>query len=173
MALGSELSVEICRTFTADGQAPAEAHPRIQRLISYWRSLVPHPGLLPARRHFDPLGVRELMPHLWLVDVVPDDPRRYRARLVGGALVEAGAPIRRGEYFSDVMTEEEIRRSNEVFDRVAYEKVVDWRRGPSVLRKLKHVTAIERVLMPMAADGMTVDMLLCMTLFYWTDGRIY
>jgi hypothetical protein len=36
-----------------------------------------------------------------------------------------------------------------------------------------HIAAIERVLMPLATDGLTVDVLLCMTLFYWSDGRVY
>jgi hypothetical protein len=151
---------------------PAEAHPKIAQLIRHWQSLAPAAGLLPGRQHFDPLRVSQLLPHLWLVDIVPDDPRRYRARLVGGALVDAGAPIRRGRFLSDVMTPEERTRAGDVFDRIVTQKHVDWRRGPPVLGHMNHIHALERVMMPMATDGSTVDVLLCMTLFYWTDGRI-
>jgi hypothetical protein len=40
-------------------------------------------------------------------------------------------------------------------------------------RHMNHIFALDRVMMPMASDGITVDLLLCMTLFYWRDGRIY
>jgi hypothetical protein len=164
---------EVRRLMSIADEPPAEAHPKIVQLIRHWQALAPAPGMLPGRQHFDPLRVHQLMPHLWLVDVVPDDPRRYRVRLVGGALVNARAPIRRGHFLSDAMTPEEARRSNELFGRIASLRHVDWRRGPSVLRHMDHVFALERVMMPMAADGVSVDMMLCMTLFYWTDGRIY
>jgi hypothetical protein len=154
-------------------EPPAEAHPKIASLIQHWRGLSPAPGLLPGRQHFDPMRVHQLMPHLWLIDVVPDDARRYRARLVGGALVNAGAPIRRGSFLSDVMTPEERLRAGNFFDQIIQRKHVDWRRGPSVLRHMEHIYALERVMMPMATDGRSVDMLLCMTLFYWRDGRVY
>src|SRR5215470_6859111 len=78
---------------SADGEAP---HPRIARLIEHWRALAPGPGLLPGRQHFDPMQVRDLLPHLWLLDVVAGPPRRFRFRLVGGAIVDAGAPVRVG-----------------------------------------------------------------------------
>jgi hypothetical protein len=151
---------------------PADAHPQVAQLIRHWQSLAPAPGLLPGRQHFDPLRVRQLLPHLWLVDVVPDDSRRFRARLVGGALVDAGVPIRRGRFLSDVMTPEERTRAGDLFDRIVSQRHVDWRRGPPVLGHMKHIYALERAMMPMATDGSTVDMLLCITLFYWTDGRI-
>jgi hypothetical protein len=172
MVLPSPIA-EVARAFPVTGELPSEAHPKIGQLISYWKTLAPRTGVLPGRQDFDPTKVHLLMPHLWLVDIVPSDERRYRARLVGGALQNAGSPVRRGQFFTDVLTPEEMRTSKDVFDRVSQEKLIDWRRGPSVLRHLAHIAAIERVLMPLASDGQTVDVLLCMTLFYWMDGRVF
>ena len=31
--------------------------------------------------------------------------------------------------------------------------------------------SLERIFLPLAADGRTVDMLLCLTVYYSTDGR--
>jgi hypothetical protein len=172
-AQSSEPPRELRSLSSIDDPPPAEAHPKIAEVIRHWQGLAPAPGLLPGRQHFDPIRVPQLLPHLWLVDVVPDDPRRFRTRLVGSAVVAARVPIRPGLFLSDVMTPEERLRAGDLFDRIVHQKHVDWRRGPSVLQHMEHIHSLERVMMPMAADGSSVDMLLCMTLFYWTDGRIY
>jgi hypothetical protein len=173
LSLREELATERRAIFAFAATPPHEMHPKMTRLIRHWQSLAPAPGLLPGRQHLDPIRIADLLPHIWLVDVVDDDPRRYRARLVGGGLVDAGAPFRRGNFFSDVMTPEETRAAINVFDGIAMYKHVNWRRGPSALRHMEHIFALERVMMPMASDSRTVDMVLCMTLFYWTDGRVY
>jgi hypothetical protein len=163
----------IRRVLPFDGPPPAEAHPKIAGLIRHVQSLAPSRGLLPGRQHFDPVRVPSILPHLWLVDVVHDDPRRYRVRLVGGGLVDAGTPIRQGRFLSDVTVDEETSVFHDLFDRILAAKHVDWRRGPSLVPHMKYVSGLERALIPLAADGQTVDMLMCMTLFFWQDGRVY
>jgi hypothetical protein len=79
----------IVSTETRVTQPPATAKPEIVALFDYWRSKAPAEGTLPGRRHIDPLDVPRLLPHIWLVDVV-DEPRRFRVRLLGTALVETG-----------------------------------------------------------------------------------
>src|SRR5690242_1355091 len=79
---------------TADARItrpPATAGPEIVALYDYWRSKAPGEGLLPGRRHIDPVDIPRLLPNVWLLDVV-DDPRRFRVRLVGGALILSGTP---------------------------------------------------------------------------------
>ena len=59
-----------------------EPHPRIARMIAYWREFAPGPGLLPGKQHFDPMRVPDLLPNLWLLEVVREgDTRRYRFRV--------------------------------------------------------------------------------------------
>jgi hypothetical protein len=148
-------------------------HPKIARLIAYWQSLAPAPGLLPGRRHFDPVAVPELLPHVWLIDVEPGPPLRFRYRLIGTALIEAGAPMRKGDYFDEVRNQPARDEVTDMLEAVVRERQPNWRRGAPKVAHAKHVSQLERIVLPLASDGQTVDILLGMTLFYWDDGRVY
>jgi hypothetical protein len=158
--------------FAIGDALPDGLHPKLISLVHYHFGLVPGPGLLPGRQHFDPVAVPSLLPHLWLVDVVPDDARLYRVRLVGSGLVSAGATIRRGAFIVDSATGAVTHMLFEVFGRVRETRQLDWRRSRPLMRGVQHVQGLERIILPFAADGSTVDMFLCMTLFYWSDGRV-
>jgi hypothetical protein len=160
------------RRFAIADAVPAELHPKIARLVAYYRTLAPGPGLLPGRRQFDPMAVPALLPNIWLVDVVVDDPRRYRLRLVGTAVISSGAVTRPGQFFSDVIAPADARAAAALFDRVRQSRLIDWRRGRALFEHYKDIHALERVVLPLAADGDEVDMLMCMTLFYWTSGVV-
>ncbi len=158
---------------SSDPRVPADTtpNPRIVRLIDYWRGLAPGPGLLPGRRHFDPMQVPDLLPNLWLVDVVRGTPNRYRYRLVGSALYDAGAPMRAGMFIDemgDLIDQVAAHASN---DQVVSSRQPEWRRGPPIIKHLKFVASLERVKLPLAEDGQTVDMILGMTIFYLLDGK--
>lgn len=157
--------------FGPDEPPPTDAHPKVRRIVRHWQSIRPGPGLLPGRRHFDPVQTPDLLNNIWLMDVVDDDPRRYRLRLVGGALVEAGTGIRKGQFFGDVGTPEEAVAAAQVFHHLERSRRINWRRGPSALGYMEHVRALERVILPMAGDGVTVDMFMCLTVFYYADGH--
>ena len=166
--------VPVLRQDIGLGESPPPAcHPRIARLLDYWQALSPGSGLLPGRQHVDPLRIPDLLTHLWMLDVVPEDPRRYRVRLMGGAVVEAGAQMRKGDFVTDRVSPSEAEQSMAVFRRIETSRRVDWKRGPSALQHMEHVYALERAMMPMASDGTTVDLLLCISVFYWKDGRVY
>ena len=58
-----------------------DGHPRFRRLAEYLAAKAP-PGKLAGRQHIDPLEIPDLLPHLMLVDVIPEaggEPR-YRIR---------------------------------------------------------------------------------------------
>jgi hypothetical protein len=40
-----------------------------------------------------------------------------------------------------------------------------------VLRHKHEIFALERTILPLAADGKTIDILLCLTVFYRSDGE--
>ena len=115
-----------------DPRVPTDStpNPRVVRLMDYWRELAPGPGLLPARRHFDPIRVPQLLPNIWLIDVVRGTPNRYRYRLIGSALTEAGAPIRPGMFVHELGELIEQDAAHRAFDGVLNTKQPDWRRGP-------------------------------------------
>lgn len=148
-------------------------HPKIARMLDHWRSLAPAPGVLPGRQHFDPLQVPDLLAHIWLVDVERGPTLRFRHRLIGTALIEAGVPIRRGDYLDEIGNQPMREEVVGAFEGVVRDRRPDWRRGVPMVQHAKHVSELERILLPLAADGTKVDMLLGMTLFYWDDGRIY
>ena len=150
---------------------PADPHPKIARMIELWLSLAPGPGLLPARQQFDPAAVPELLPNLWLIDVLDQPPPRFRCRLIGGAMSKAGAKIRKGGYLDDPEVTIDVDHVARVLGAVASTGRPDWSRGPPVLRHDKFVDSLERVLLPFATDGRTVDLIMGVTLFYTLDGR--
>ena len=132
-------------------------------IYDYWRRKAPEPGLLPGRRHLDPIEIPRLLPHVWLVDVV-DDPRRFRVRLIGTALVDAGIPLRVGDFVVDRLLPEQRQNALEDFGTVVSSREPLWFRGPVNLRHDTYVHEVERIFLPLAADGRTVDMLLCLSL---------
>jgi hypothetical protein len=153
--------------------AAAEPHPRVAELIEHWRQLAPGPGLLPGRRHFNPMKVPKLLPNLWLLEVVAGPPRRYRYRLIGSRIIDKGALARVGDFLDDPRITENTEQAVRLMDTVAAAKQPDWRRGPPVAaRHSRDVASLERVLLPLAEDGANVDMILAMTLFYSHDGQV-
>ena len=129
-------------------------------------------GALPGRQHFDPLTTPELLNNIWLVDVVPGAAPRFRFRLVGGAAVDAGTEFRKGLYLSEVGSAEEAALATRNFTDQLRTKRAQWRRGPSTLGRLEFARELERVSLPMARDGANVDLFMCVTVFYYADGRV-
>jgi hypothetical protein len=150
-----------------------EPHPRIARMIAYWREIAPAPGLVPGKQHFDPMRVPDLLPNVWLLDVVREDGSlRYRFRLVGDALIDSGAPFRKGLFVDELGDRVDQAAAKTIHDRVVNTREPDWRRGPPIVKHLKFIALLERVLLPLAEDGRTVDHILAMTVFYQMDGRV-
>jgi len=150
---------------------PAGARREIVAIYEYWRSKAPGDALLPGRRHIDPTEIALLLPNVWLVDVV-DDPRRFRVRLIGTALVDAGIPLRVGDFIFDRLMPE-LRHTLAEFESVVRTREPLWYRGPVNLRHETYVHEIERIFLPLATDGRKVDMLLCLSLIQRAEnGRI-
>jgi hypothetical protein len=146
-----------------DSAAP---HPKIQRVLAHWRSMAPGPGLLPGRQHLDPVNLPDLLAHLWLVDVVRGERVRYRFRLIGGEIFDAGAPMRRGMFLDELGERIDQADAHAIFDAVTRDHLPDWRRGQSIITHSRYVASLERIILPLAADGRTVDVLLGATVFY-------
>lgn len=141
-----------------------------QRLIEfydYWRSL--RGGRrMPARRDLDPLQMpRGYLPDLMLIEVA-GAPRRYRYRLVGTHVVEASGEDRTGRYFDDVafftINPAVVRQYDAVADSGqplhSFEPFTNLQTGDTY--------EVDRLLLPLAADGEHVDMIL--VLFQFKSG---
>jgi len=136
---------------------------RIRALIDYWVSI--HPGdRLPGRDRFDPIDIPALLPNLVLTDVVEDE-RRFFARLVGTAVVDAFGKELTGHFLTDVIPNFEESYGFKHRVEVAETGLPSYRKGQSSMQFRLDYAPIERVHLPLAADGVRVDMILSMTTY--------
>jgi hypothetical protein len=153
--------------------APA-AHPKAIQLHEYWRSKAPAAGLLPGRRHIDPTEIPGLLDNIWLLDVVgaaAGAPRRFCFRLIGDAMHRKGMPGRPGAFIDQLFDNGPQDAAMGDLHAVVDTGLPSWSRGKPTLRHRHEIFELERILLPLAADGKTVDMLLCLTAFYRSDGK--
>lgn len=146
-------------------------NPRIRALYEYWRCIRPAAGRLPARRHFDPMAVPRLLPNIWLLDV-HNHPMRFRYRLVGTYMAIALGRDMTGCWFDELYPEfGPGHPTYEDYKRLISERAILWRRGKPVFAlHVERCAALERIVLPLADDGVTVDMGLAMTVHYGVDG---
>jgi hypothetical protein len=149
---------------------PSGAHPKIRSLYDYWRKVAPDIATLPGRRHIDPIDIPKLLDNLWMLDVV-GDPQRFRVRLIGGAGQRKGFPARVGDFMDQFFAKGIEDEALDDLRFVAGRRQPVWRRGLPLLQHKTEVAELERLLLPLAADGQTVDIVLCMTVFYSFAGE--
>jgi hypothetical protein len=149
---------------------PTTAHPRVRSLYDYWRRVAPNAALLPGRRHIDPIDIPKLLDDLWLLDVV-GEPKRFRFRLLGGAAQRKGCPGRVGDFMDQFFPNGIADAALDDLRFVAERRQPVWWRGRPLLQHKTEVAELERLLLPLAADGLIVDMVLCITIFYSFAGE--
>jgi hypothetical protein len=153
-------------------QPPPGANARIVAIYDYWRRIAPGPGVLPGRQHLDPVDIPKLLPNVWLLDVVGTPPR-FRTRLVGTALRRAGIPLRPGVFIDDPVPPEHRETMLSRIREITASRQPQWRRGRPFLPHATEVFEIERIFLPLAADGTNVDMLLCLSVLYESTGKAW
>jgi hypothetical protein len=122
---------------------------------------------MPSRRDLDPLDFPDLLPCVWLADVLPGP--RFRYRLAGEAVIAVfGVPMR-GRFMEEV-----IRGAR--WDAVGprYAAMV---RRPAVSHAIGRIFQLdgrtypgERLVLPLASDGRTPDGLVGITLYDLSEG---
>ena len=138
-------------------------HPRIRKIIQYWRSIHPEAGL-PGRQHLDPVDFPELLPHVRLVDVIGPEPRFF-VRLCGERIREHFGVSHQGKFFDELFPTFEEQRSYGEFMRVLETGETIWCKGHCELSPDKDFVPMERVILPLAGDGHSIDTLLVVSLF--------
>lgn len=144
---------------------PNDCHPKIRQLADYWLAIHPRDHL-PGRQHFDPTGIPNLLPNLWLVDI-QHDPMRFRIRLLGTRVVDYAGEDNTGSW----VDEKWPGFDNSAFAEIATSGKPSWYRGPSKLRPEKDYYELERARFPLAQDGKRVDMILALTIFFDRQGK--
>lgn len=92
--------------------------------------------------------------------------RRYSWRLIGSE-AQAGKQAKPGQPLETHVQGEELARALAVLDRVVERHEPSWGRGRPVMPHAPSVVALERLILPLATDGFTVDMLLGVTVYSW------
>jgi hypothetical protein len=140
-------------------------------LYRYWMSMHPSLEILPGRQHFDPENVKRLLKYIWLMDV-HRNPVTFSMRLIGTSVESSGADrtLKRpmtevhGAAWNPLQIEmEDLVRSGVPKYRLGKPYLDDHHPG---------VDTVERLALPLASDGVHVDMVLGMTTFNWKDGVV-
>ena len=140
--------------------------PRLRRFYDYWQSK--HRGdRLPGRQDIDPLEIPDLLPHVSMVDVVgKGGDMRFRFRLVGTAYVHIAGREYTGAFIEDVFEADDAVRL-----QAAYREIVETRQphywSTSIVVRGNPPVRYARLMVPLASDGDTVDIL--MGVFFPTD----
>lgn len=145
---------------------PRDAHADVRSLFEHWQAISPGGGL-PGRQHFDPLDVPALLPNIWLIDV-HRDPLRFWRRLVGTKIEEFAGKSLQGGWVGDRLEGKRLSCVENHLAEVVETKRPSWRLGKSLIQFEKGHRELERLYLPMATEGETVDMILAITVFHET-----
>lgn len=143
---------------------PAAWDVRVRQLYEHWQSIHPAPGVLPGRQHFDPLLVPQLLPWIWLVDI-HRAPLRFKFRLYGTQHILPSGGDHTGKWIDEAYPNFVTSDVYPDYVRVAEEGVPSYRKGNASYHAPDY-KIIERIMLPLAADGRTVDMIMAITVYF-------
>jgi len=146
-------------------------HPKIEQIFEYWRALHPAPDRLPGRQHFDPVSVPKLLSNIYLIEIVGRPPR-FRFRLLGENIIRSGGPGRPGKFVDELPRTDVGTYLQDQLIGVLEDRNPAYYKGPPTLVHHAHVTLLEGIMLPLAADGIEIDNFLCLTVYHWIDGDV-
>jgi hypothetical protein len=135
--------------------------PRFRELFDYWRSKAPAADKLPGRQHIDPLEIPHLLPGIALFDVVPAGGRyRFRFRLMGTTFVDAIGADHTGRFVDEVVLHiVKYESLHEALVGMIRTRQPHYWETPATMSQRKYM-ALQRLALPLARDGETVDMII-------------
>ena len=130
---------------------------KLRRLYDYWRTLG-HNGRYPSRRDIDPLAIPDLLPNVFLLDVI-GDAQDFVFRLAGSLVEDAFSMPLRGKSIA------EIQRSAGTPIPVAQHVEVARGAGPRYREGSMYVAGrehwkVQRLLLPLSSNGRGIDVLM-------------
>jgi hypothetical protein len=147
---------------TAASESDIELRHADQRaLYAYWCSKRRQDGRLPARADIDPVEMRALLPRLALIDVLRDGDRlAFRYRLTGTEIVDRAGRDPTGKRFEELYSGDYLKTAH-----ATYREVVETGRPHTSDRVYplvpgREYMSYDRLLLPLASDGSTVDMVM-------------
>ncbi|NKB59502.1 MAG: PAS domain-containing protein [Alphaproteobacteria bacterium] len=143
-------------------ELPPDIHPDITRLFAYYGK-VAAADALPSIHNIDPLHLPGIVDGIVLIDV-RRRPYRFRNRYAGVRIESfAGESIKGWPFAAHLRGD--LRRNVELnLINVVKTKQPTWRRGKPMIRFDRANVELERVYLPLASDGQTVDSILSFTI---------
>jgi hypothetical protein len=152
------------------GTWPAQLHPELQEFLDYWLSKHGPSGQLPSRAQIDPSEIPNLLTGIALYDVerVPTKVGyRFKYRLLGTRHSVVNQADFSGRYIEEVHYPDEAVPIIGVFSLVVERRLPHYARGERVARRDPNSRiSYERIIVPLANDGVTVNMLLGHYIFH-------
>lgn len=146
-------------------------HPLAQQFYDYWLAIAP-PDVLPGRQHVAPEKMIAWLSRLWLLDVYRN-PLRYRLRVCGSAVVRSLGQEVTGRWLDEVHPlSASDPRSRDRLRAVAELRRPTWRRGVPRWSRAPEFKTVESLMVPLAADGCTVDKIMGLSLAFDAKGRM-
>jgi PAS domain len=148
------------------GDALPACDPRIAALYRYWLSIRPAHAAFPGRQHFDPTAAKKFIPNIYLLDVT-HNPLRVRVRLMGSENVRLMDHDPTGQWLGEGFRPNFYNEPTYAQYRAAAEGgMVAYHRGLPVSHIAGHFVIAERLLLPLAKNGKTVDMVLGFAVYH-------
>ena len=144
----------------------ADWHPRLVELYRYWRSIHPAHGL-PGRQHLDPAAIPHLLSTIWMLDV-RREPLRFRYRLVGTRIRERAGRELTGLWLDEAHpTTWQNPQAAARLEALVRTGIPSRRRGkPTLFYAHRDWREVENLMLPLATDGKTIDVILVITVFH-------
>lgn len=144
---------------------PAGCDPRIIAGFDYWRSRHREDGALPGRKSIDPIEMRSFLPNICLYEV-QQTPIRFRYRVIGTQIAARMDQDSTGRWLDEAHPRFVGSPAFDEFVGVARrEKAFAYYRGIPLFHTVRDYRIMERILLPLAQDGVTVDMMLAVVVF--------
>lgn len=157
-------------THTPPADVPDDCHALIRHAFEYWCSKHPAEGL-PGRQHIDPVDVPALLPYIRLIEI-EGEPPQFKIRLMGTESVEFFERDCTGFWYHELCPQFRGSKSEATLLSVIRTRRPSWRRGPGRLFNKKGYENIERIILPLAANGSDIDMLFVVHVFEKADLSI-
>lgn len=135
-------------------------HDDHQALYAYWRSKQ-QGDRLPARADIDPADLRSMLPRLALIDVLREDEGlAFRYRLTGTEIVNRAGRDPTGKRFDELYRGEYLETAKETYRQVVETGQPHTSDRVYPLVPGREYMSYDRLLLPLASDGTTVDMVI-------------
>ncbi|WP_119300524.1 PAS domain-containing protein [Dongia deserti] len=135
----------------------AISDPLLRQIFAYWQAKAAKRGALPARADIDPVDLANILPAISLIEVRRDAANRagrLRYRVVGSLHVEIMGRDATGELIDLSAADDGAAAAAVATGRPVHaQRTFNPANGVALM--------FETLICPLAADGVTVDMLLC------------